>query len=146
MFWLEWMGAARGLLGAVLLASLPGLERVLDRLRAARSRQRPAADAAGLHAHPPAWRVALVRGPARTTARPLRNMASIHKLSRAHFAFMRALAQGIDLRTSWQHYLGHNDERDDLRTIRSAVAWIRGESAAAAKRQAQTGTARRGSS
>ena len=69
-------------------------------------------------------------------------MASTRKLSRAHFAFMRALAQGLDLRASWQHYLGHSGERDDLRTIRSTVAWIRGEFAAAAKRQARPGTAR----
>ena len=31
-------------------------------------------------------------------------MTISRKLSRAHFAFMRALAQGLDLRASWVQY------------------------------------------
>jgi hypothetical protein len=64
------------------------------------------------------------------------------KLHRGHFAFMRALAQGLDERASWDRYLRLEGEHTDLRTVRRTIAWIRDEFAAAAKRQHKPGTAR----
>ncbi|SEB25453.1 Site-specific recombinase XerD [Variovorax sp. YR216] len=55
---------------------------------------------------------------------------------------MRALAQGLDERTSWERYLRLEGEHTDLRTVRSTIAWIRDEFAAAAKRENKPGTAR----
>ena len=64
------------------------------------------------------------------------------KLHRGHFAFMRALTQGLDLRASWDRYLRLEGEPTDLRTVRKTVAWIRDAFAAAAKREQRPGTAR----
>jgi len=64
------------------------------------------------------------------------------KLHRGHFAFMRALAQGLDERASWERYLRLEGEHTDLRTVRSTIAWIRDEFAAAARRENKPGTAR----
>ena len=48
---------------------------------------------------------------------------------------MRAVVQGLDLRDSWDRYLRLEGEATDLRTVRSTVAWIREEFAAAAQRE-----------
>ncbi|MGJ3699445.1 phage integrase family protein [Variovorax sp. AFSI2.2] len=64
------------------------------------------------------------------------------KLHRGHFAFMRALAQGLDERASWDRYLRLEGEHTDLRTVRRTIAWIRDEFAAAARRESRPGTAR----
>jgi site-specific recombinase XerD len=64
------------------------------------------------------------------------------KLHSGHFAFMRALAQGLDERASWDRYLRLEGEHSDLRTVRRTIAWIRDEFAAAAKREHKPGTAR----
>lgn len=64
------------------------------------------------------------------------------KLHRGHFAFMRALAQGLDERASWERYLRLEGEHADLRTVRRTIAWIRDEFAAAARREHKPGTAR----
>jgi integrase len=64
------------------------------------------------------------------------------KLHRGHFAFMRALAQGLDERASWDRYLRLEGEHTDLRAVRRTIAWIRDEFAAAAKREHKPGTAR----
>lgn len=64
------------------------------------------------------------------------------KLHRGHFAFMRALAQGIDERISWDRYLRLEGEHTDLRVVRRTIAWIRDEFAAAARREQRPGTAR----
>ncbi|SFM91967.1 site-specific integrase [Variovorax sp. OV329] len=64
------------------------------------------------------------------------------KLHRGHFAFMRALAQGLDERASWDRYLRMEGEGADLRTIRRTIAWIRDEFAAAARRENRPGTAK----
>ncbi|MGJ7574372.1 phage integrase family protein [Variovorax sp. RB2P76] len=66
----------------------------------------------------------------------------LRKLHRGHFAFMRALAQGIDERTSWDRYLRLEGEHTDLRVVRRTIAWIRDEFAAAARREQRPGTAR----
>ncbi|SCK09355.1 Site-specific recombinase XerD [Variovorax sp. HW608] len=55
---------------------------------------------------------------------------------------MRALAQGLDERASWDRYLRLEGEHTDLRTVRRTIAWIRDEFAAAAKRERKPGTAR----
>lgn len=55
---------------------------------------------------------------------------------------MRALAQGVDERASWDRYLRSESEHSDLRTVRRTIAWIRDEFAAAAKREKKPGTAR----
>ncbi len=64
------------------------------------------------------------------------------KLHRGHFAFMRALAQGVDERASWERYLRLEGEHVDLRTVRRTIAWIRDAFAAAARREHKPGTAR----
>lgn len=55
---------------------------------------------------------------------------------------MRALVQGIDLQASWDRYLSLEGGHEDLRKVKSTIAWIRGEFAAAARRHAKPGTAR----
>jgi site-specific recombinase XerD len=59
-----------------------------------------------------------------------------------HFAFMRAVVQGLDARDSWERYLQVEGEASDQRTVRATIAWIREEFAAAAKREDRHGTAR----
>jgi site-specific recombinase XerD len=72
------------------------------------------------------------------TAAPVRT----HKLHRDHFAFYRAIVQGVEPRAAWERYLQLGDERVDERRVRSAIAAMRGEFAAAATRERRPGTAR----
>ena len=69
-------------------------------------------------------------------------MNASRKLSSGHFAFMRAVVQGLDVRASWERYLALEGVATDLRRVRSTIAWIRAEFAAAARRHAKPGTAR----
>ena len=55
---------------------------------------------------------------------------------------MRALAQGLDQRASWDRYLRLEGEHTDLRSVRRTIAWIRDAFAAAARRERRPGTAR----
>ncbi len=64
------------------------------------------------------------------------------KFTSGHFAFMRAVVQGIELRASWDRYLRTEGEHEDLRNVRSTIARMRTEFAAAARRHARPGTAR----
>ena len=64
------------------------------------------------------------------------------KLHVGHFAFMRSVVQGLDPRASWERYFRVDGEATDQRTVRATIAWIRGEFAAAAKREDRFGTAR----
>lgn len=64
------------------------------------------------------------------------------KLHVGHFAFMRAVVQGLDIRASWDRYLGVEGKASDTRVVRSTIAWIRDEFAAAAKREARFGVSR----
>lgn len=64
------------------------------------------------------------------------------KLHRGHFAFMRSVVQGLPLRESWERYVRLEGEHTDIRSVRSTIAWIRGEFAAAARREKRHGTAR----
>ena len=72
----------------------------------------------------------------------MRVTAAKRKFTPGHFAFMRAVIQGIDLRASWDRYLRVEGEHEDLRKVRSTIARIRGDFAAAARRHAKPGTAR----
>lgn len=67
---------------------------------------------------------------------------SERKLHRDHFAFMRALVQGVSLATSWDQYLAVEGEHTDARIVKRTIRWIRDEFAAAAKRERKPGTAR----
>jgi site-specific recombinase XerD len=64
------------------------------------------------------------------------------KLHVGHFAFMRAVVQGVDVTASWARYLRIEGESSDTRVVRSTIAWIRDEFAAAAKRESRFGVAR----
>ena len=67
---------------------------------------------------------------------------ALRRLHPGHFAFMRAVVQGMDERASWERYLRVAGEPTDLRTIRRTVTWIRDAFAAAAYREQRPGTAR----
>lgn len=71
-----------------------------------------------------------------------RSAARQRKLHVGHFAFMRAVVQGLDPRDSWDRYLRLEGEATDTRTVRTTIAWIREEFAAAAQREDRFGTAR----
>ncbi|TXG86936.1 MAG: int, tyrosine-based site-specific recombinase [Thermomicrobiales bacterium] len=64
------------------------------------------------------------------------------KLHLGHFAFMRAVVQGLDHRDMWERYLALEGDHSDARTVRSTTAWIRAEFAAAARRERRHGAAR----
>jgi len=64
------------------------------------------------------------------------------KLHLGHFAFMRSVVQGLDTRDSWDRYLRIEGEHSDLRAVRTTIAWIRDEFAAAARREHRHGLAR----
>ena len=64
------------------------------------------------------------------------------KLHKGHFAFMRALVQGLDPTAVWDRYLRIEGEHVDERKVKSVIAWIRAEFAAAARRERKPGTAR----
>ncbi|MEF7612913.1 phage integrase family protein [Aquincola sp. MAHUQ-54] len=67
------------------------------------------------------------------------------QLGASHFAFMRALVQGVPLRESWLRYL-HPQEAGgalaDQAGMRATVQWIRDAFAAAARRERRHGIAR----
>jgi hypothetical protein len=63
------------------------------------------------------------------------------KLHVGHFAFMRSVVQGLDVRHSWERYFRVEGD-DSARHVKATIQWIRDEFAAAAKRQARPGTAR----
>ncbi len=79
---------------------------------------------------------------AREAAALHRTPTRARKLHVGHFAFMRAVVQGIDVRSSWNHYLRIEGEAGDARAVRSTIAWMRDEFAAAARREQRPGTAR----
>ncbi|MDQ2734612.1 MAG: int, tyrosine-based site-specific recombinase, partial [Pseudomonadota bacterium] len=64
------------------------------------------------------------------------------KLHVGHFALMRAVVQGIDVKASWERYLRLEGDPSDQRLVRSTIAWIRDAFAAAARREDRFGTAR----
>lgn len=64
------------------------------------------------------------------------------RLHIGHFAFMRAVVQGLDTRESWNRYLRVEGEHDDVRNLNRTIQWIRDEFAAAARRSERHGLAR----
>ena len=64
------------------------------------------------------------------------------RLGLDHFAFMRALVQGLPLRESWERYLHVEGSSSDLRLVRGTIQWLRDAFAAAARREQRHGTAR----
>jgi len=78
---------------------------------------------------------------ARVAAAPA-SAARRRKLHVGHFAFMRALVQGVHAPAAWDRYLRTEGDSGDVRLVRSTIGWIREEFAAAAKRQDRHGTAR----
>lgn len=82
-------------------------------------------------------------GTSTASAAPVRmSAARQRKLHVGHFAFMRSVVQGLDLRQSWERYFRIEGELTDQRTVRTTIQWIRDEFAAAARREARPGTAR----
>ena len=63
-------------------------------------------------------------------------------LAREHFAFYRALLEGVELEKVWDRYLSVEGRHNDLRLVPATVEWIRAELAAAARREERPGTAR----
>jgi hypothetical protein len=64
------------------------------------------------------------------------------KVHAGHSAFMRALVQGLEPGEAWERYLPAEGAVGDRRQVRSAIAWIKEEFSAAAKREDRYGTAR----
>ena len=73
--------------------------------------------------------------------RPPVPAARPRKLNVNHFAFMRSVVQGLDVRQSWERFFRVED-MDGSRTVKSTIQWIRDEFAAAARRELRPGTAR----
>ena len=66
----------------------------------------------------------------------------LRHLHHGHFAFMRAVVQGIDAQDSWDRYMRAEGEHRDGRTVRRTITWIRDAFAAAAKQAKRPGLAR----
>ncbi|HVK93271.1 MAG TPA: phage integrase family protein [Noviherbaspirillum sp.] len=81
-------------------------------------------------------------GPPENTRVGIPGQTRGRKLHLGHFAFMRAVVQGLDVRDSWQRYLQMEGGQDNVRTINRTIAWMRDAFAAAAKRHARHGIAR----
>ena len=64
------------------------------------------------------------------------------RLHAGHFAFMRAVVQGLDARASWDRYLRVEGDAGDRRLVRATIQWMRDEFAAAARRERRHGIAR----
>lgn len=75
-------------------------------------------------------------------AKPPRPAARSRLLAREHFAFYRALLEGVELEKVWDRYLSVEGRHNDLRLVPATVEWIRAELAAAARREERPGTAR----
>ena len=92
----------------------------------------------------PALDALVATAPGRTLDAPPqpRSASRERKVGRAHFAFMRALVEGLDVQASWQRYLGVEGDASDPRLVRSTVSWLREEFSLAAKKHDRFGTAR----
>ena len=82
------------------------------------------------------------RGGSRPGAQVGRKADRTRKLHVGHFAFMRAVVQGISMQDSWNRYLSKEGGRSDPLLIQQTVAWIRQEFAAVSRREHRHGTAR----
>jgi site-specific recombinase XerD len=59
---------------------------------------------------------------------------STRRLHLGHFAYMRAVVQGLDTGTAWARYLAIEGQASDARVVRSTTRWIRDELILAAQR------------
>lgn len=66
----------------------------------------------------------------------------MRKLTRDHFAFLRAVVQGLPLDTVWDRYMYMEGDGGDLRRIRRTIRDLRETLAAVALRMGKPGTAR----
>ncbi|WP_177225027.1 phage integrase family protein [Variovorax sp. 770b2] len=73
--------------------------------------------------------------------RAMKRPAQRH-LHHGHFAFMRAVVQGIDAQDSWDRYMRAEGEHRDARTVRRTIEWIRDAFAVAARQAKRPGLAR----
>ena len=73
---------------------------------------------------------------------PARNATGRRHLHLGHFAFMRAVVQGLPADAVWERYLAVEGEHSDARLVRATIAWIRAEFAAAARRESRPALAR----
>ena len=96
---------------------------------------------AGTPGEPPDTAVSVAHPPTAAPTLPA-SASRQRKLGVAHFAFMRSIVQGLDVRASWERYLAVEGSAADQRLVRATIAWIRDEFAAAAKKQDRFGTAR----
>lgn len=78
--------------------------------------------------------------PAPSAASP--SHPTVKRMHAGHFAFMRALIQGMDAKASWDRYLAAEGEGGDRRQVQRTIAWIKDSFAAAARRESRPGTAR----
>lgn len=64
------------------------------------------------------------------------------RLHRGHFAYLRAVVQGLSPRAVWERYLPDAGDFDDTPRVHRMTGWIRAELAAAAARTGDFGQAR----
>ncbi|OYT95106.1 MAG: int, tyrosine-based site-specific recombinase, partial [Pseudomonas sp. PGPPP3] len=79
---------------------------------------------------------------ASTATKHERPAARSRLLAREHFAFYRALLEGVSLEAVWDRYMAVEGQHTDLRLVPATISWIRSELAAAARREERPGTAR----
>lgn len=60
--------------------------------------------------------------------------SSTRRLHLGHFAYMRAVVQGLDTGAAWERYLAIEGQASDARIVRSTTRWIRDELVLAAQR------------
>ncbi|MEY2872862.1 MAG: hypothetical protein RLZZ373_233 [Pseudomonadota bacterium] len=68
--------------------------------------------------------------------------ATTRKLGLGHFAYLRAIVQGLDTAACWERYLAIEGQSSDARLVRSTTAWIRAELVRASLRADRHGVAR----
>src|SRR5690349_18955165 len=78
---------------------------------------------------------------ARRRADPMTTPPTPRKLHAGHFAFTRAVVQGLDARAMWERYLRIEGVASDVRVVRSTTRWICDAFAAVARREQRPGTA-----
>ncbi len=66
----------------------------------------------------------------------------VRKLHLGHFAFARAVIQGLDPAESYRNFLSSEADEGGPRSAATMIQWLRGEFAAAAKKADRPGTAR----
>lgn len=80
--------------------------------------------------------------PGLSLSAPTASAVRQRRLGPAHFAFMRALAQGVSVAESWDRYMVIEGDSSDPRLVASTLKWIRTEFGKAAAKEQRFGTAR----